>query len=116
MSADASRNDLKPAPTFATSASVFSRSRLDLAKPSRSHLGPGRTRVSDPGRYMFKFGWLTITADDLAVWQAYPNAAFTLIRTTAPAPPAAEEQPMGEEFRLGTFEIRIHSNYSESGQ
>ena len=35
-------------------------------------------RVTDPGRYMFKFGWLTITADDLAIWQAYPNAAFTL--------------------------------------
>jgi hypothetical protein len=30
--------------------------------------------VTDPGRYMFKFGWLTITADDLAIWQAYPNA------------------------------------------
>jgi hypothetical protein len=28
--------------------------------------------VTDPGRYMFRFGWLTITADDLAVWQAYP--------------------------------------------
>ena len=25
-------------------------------------------RVTDPGRYMFRFGWLTITADDLAVW------------------------------------------------
>ena len=23
-------------------------------------------RVTDPGRYMFKFGWLTITANDLA--------------------------------------------------
>jgi hypothetical protein len=73
-------------------------------------------RVSDPGRYMFKFGWLTITADDLAIWQAYPNAAFTLIRTTAPAPPEAEEQPVGEEFRLGAFELRIHSNYSQSEQ
>ena len=35
-------------------------------------------RATDPGRYMFRFGWLTITADDLAIWQAYPNAAFTL--------------------------------------
>ena len=73
-------------------------------------------RVSDPGRYMFKFGWLTITADDLAVWQAYPNAAFTLIRTTAPAPPGVEEQPAGDEFRLGAFELRIDSNYSDSEQ
>jgi hypothetical protein len=73
-------------------------------------------RVNDPGRYMFKFGWLTITADDLAVWQAYPNAAFTLIRTTAPAPPEADGQPVGEEFRLGAFELLTLSNYSESGQ
>jgi hypothetical protein len=64
-------------------------------------------RVSHPGRYMFKFGWLTITAEDLAVWRAFPNAAFTLIRTTAPAPPGTEEQPVAEEFRLGTFELRI---------
>jgi hypothetical protein len=81
-------------------------------QPNRSHLGPGRAR----DRYMFKFGWLTITADDLVVWQAYPNAAFTLIRTTAPASPETEERPLGEEFRLGTFEIRVHSNYSESEQ
>ena len=43
-------------------------------------------RVTDPGRYMLKFGWLTITANDLAIWQAYPNAAFTLIRTLTSAP------------------------------
>jgi hypothetical protein len=71
-------------------------------------------RVSDPGRYMFKFGWLTITADDLAVWQAYPNAAFTLIRTVTPASSETDELPAGEEFRLGAFELRIDSNYSDS--
>jgi hypothetical protein len=54
--------------------------------------------VTDPGRYMFKFGWLTITADDLAIWQAYPNAAFTLIRTLPPA--ETDEEPVGEECRL----------------
>jgi len=26
---------------------------------------------------MFKFGWLTVTAEDLAIWKQYPNAAFT---------------------------------------
>ena len=26
-------------------------------------------RVTDPGRHMFMFGWLTITAIDLAIWQ-----------------------------------------------
>ena len=39
-------------------------------------------RVTEPGRYMFKFGWLTITADDVAIWQKYPTAAFTLYSTS----------------------------------
>jgi hypothetical protein len=26
-------------------------------------------RVTEPGRYMFKFGWLTVTPEDLAVWK-----------------------------------------------
>ena len=67
-------------------------------------------RVTDPGRYMFKFGWLTITANDLAIWRAYPDAAFTLVRTVTSPP--AETDPAGEEFRLGTFDLRIESNYS----
>ena len=70
-------------------------------------------RVTDPGRYMFRFGWLTITANDLAIWQAYPNAAFTLIRTVKSPPAEGDEKPAGEEFRLGTFELRIGSNYSD---
>jgi len=70
-------------------------------------------RVTDPGRYMFKFGWLTITANDLAIWQAYPNAAFTLIRTLTSHPAKTGEEPDGEEFRLGTFELRTGSNYSD---
>jgi hypothetical protein len=69
--------------------------------------------VTDPDRYMFRFGWLTITADDLAVWQAYPNAAFTLISTTAPPPTEGEEQPPGEEFRLGIFELPIDPSTSD---
>ena len=70
-------------------------------------------RVTDPGRYMFKFGWLTITANDLAIWQAYPNAAFTLIRTLTSPPGKADDEPVGEEFGLGTFELRTASNYSD---
>ena len=70
--------------------------------------------VTEPGRYMFRFGWLTITADDLAIWQAYPNAAFTLIGPTAPAPAEVDEQPAGDEFRLGIFELRIDSSTSDS--
>jgi len=44
-------------------------------------------RVAEPGRYMFKFGWVTITEEELAVWQQFPNASFTLYR-----PPAAETE------------------------
>ena len=64
-------------------------------------------RVTEPGRYMFKFGWLTITADDLAVWEQYPGAAFALYGTAAQTPSGDEiEEEPGEEFRLGSFEIR----------
>ena len=69
-------------------------------------------RVTEPGRYMLKFGWLTVTADDLAIWQAYPSAAFTLVRTLTSPPAETDEEPVGEEFRLGTFELNIASNYS----
>jgi len=55
---------------------------------------------------MFKFGWLTIAADDLAVWTQYPNAAFTLLRTVT----AAETE---DEFRLGTFEPLDNLSISE---
>ncbi len=55
--------------------------------------------VTEPGRYMFRFGWLTVTAEDLAVWEQFPNAAFTLVRM--PATPDAED-----EFHLGAFELR----------
>jgi hypothetical protein len=63
-------------------------------------------RVTEPGRYMFKFGWLNVTPEDLAVWKQYPNAAFTLLRTT----PAEEGE---DEFRLGTFELRENISLSE---
>jgi hypothetical protein len=52
-------------------------------------------RVTEPGRYLFTFGWLTITTADLAVWQQYPDAAFTLV---VQSPPEAVE-----EYRLGAF-------------
>jgi hypothetical protein len=56
--------------------------------------------VTEPGRYIFKFGWLTITAEDLAVWGQYPNAVFTFFRT------ATVTEEAKEDFRLGTFEPR----------
>jgi hypothetical protein len=67
--------------------------------------------VAEPGRYIFKFGWLTITEDDLVVWKQYPNAAFTLVRTAATIAEAGEE--VAEEYRLGTFELRENISFNE---
>ena len=83
-------------------------------RTSRVAHGPGATvvkkvtwrqvgRVTEPGRYMFRFGWLTIAAEDLAVWEQLPNAAFTLVRTAAEI----------EEYRLGAFELREDLALSE---
>lgn len=60
--------------------------------------------VTEPGRYMFTFGWLTVTVDDLAIWKMYPDAAFTLVKLPggdADAPDAV----IAEEFHLGAFEL-----------
>lgn len=54
-------------------------------------------RVTEPGRYMFKFGWVTITATELAIWRQFPQAAFTLYR-----PSGAETE---DDFRLGAFDL-----------
>ena len=64
-------------------------------------------RVTEPGRYMFTFGWLTVTAEDIAVWGQFPNAAFTLIKT------AATETDAGDEFRLGAFDLGENLSFSE---
>ena len=77
-----------------------------LPKSSTKIIWAQAGRVTEPGRYMFKFGWLTVTAEDLAIWKQYPNAAFTLLRT-APAEDAEDE------FRLGTFELRENISLSE---
>jgi hypothetical protein len=55
-------------------------------------------RVTEPGRYMLKFGWLIVTGDDLAIWRQFPDATFTLVRT----PNEAEE-----EYHLGAFELQV---------
>jgi hypothetical protein len=57
--------------------------------------------VTEPGRYMFRFGWLTIAAADLAIWQQFPDAMFALVKTAAASATDAEE-----EFHLGAFELR----------
>ena len=55
-------------------------------------------RVTEPGRYMFRFGWLTVTADDLAIRRQFPDAAFTPVNM-----PSETDAP--EEFHLGAFEL-----------
>ena len=55
-------------------------------------------RVTEPGRYMFRFGWLTVTDADLAIWRQYPDAQFTLVQMPAQTGPE-------EEFHLGAFEL-----------
>ena len=57
--------------------------------------------VAEPGRYMFRFGWLTVTAEDLAVWNRFPDASFALVRR-----PSSDE---AEEYYLGVFDIRQNS-------
>jgi hypothetical protein len=64
--------------------------------------------VTEPGRYMFTFGYLTVTAEDLAIWKQFPDATFTLVEIPR-APGTQGEDPAGqvaaEEFHLGAFEL-----------
>lgn len=57
--------------------------------------------VHEPGRYQFKFGWVTITAEDLAVWSQYPRATFTIYQARGEGP---------DEYRLGTVDLRSEPN------
>ena len=68
--------------------------------------------VSEPGRYMFRFGWLTIAADDLAVWEQFPDAMFALVKTAVTT--ATDGTDAAEEFHLGAFELRESSLCRES--
>ena len=69
--------------------------------------------VNEPGRYMYTFGWLTITADDLAVWDKHPNASFTLIGCASAAEVGDAAAVAGEEFRLGSFDLRESVSVTE---
>jgi hypothetical protein len=52
-------------------------------------------QVNEPGRYNYRFGWLTITAADLAIWEQFPTAAFALVLQVGST----------DEYRLGSFEL-----------
>ena len=54
-------------------------------------------RVTEPGVDMFTFGWVNITADDLAIWKQFPNASFALVRM-----PTTDSE---DEFHLGAFDV-----------
>jgi hypothetical protein len=103
------RNNLKLAlATFALQLDAFEMRTSVVAHRPRATAVKKVTwqqvgRVTEPGRYMFRFGWLTIAAADLAVWEQLPNAAFTLVRTGTEA----------EEYRLGAFELRKDLALSE---
>jgi len=46
---------------------------------------------------MFTFGWLTVAAEDLAIWEQFPDASFTLVKV------ATTDDV--DEFHLGAFEL-----------
>jgi hypothetical protein len=61
--------------------------------------------VTEPGRYMFTFGWLTVTEEDLAIWKQFPDATFTLVELPPHHEDGTAGQVAAEEFHLGTFEL-----------
>jgi hypothetical protein len=69
--------------------------------------------VTEPGRYMFRFGWLTIAPDDLTIWMQYPDTAFTLVQTSGPEPAVDADTPNveTEEFHLGAFELHANDEF-----
>ena len=74
---------------------------LEVGKVTWQKVG----RVSEPGRYMFTFGWVNITADDLAIWKQFPNASFALVRMLT--------EDVEDEYHLGAFDPGDPSeNYS----
>jgi hypothetical protein len=87
--------------------------RLPVNKVTWQQVG----HVTEPGRYMFRFGWLTIAADDLAIWSQFPDAAFTLVQTPPPTADAEDGETDGtlatdtDEFHLGAFELHTNDDF-----
>ena len=73
--------------------------RCSSPRPPLKERGPRNQvgTVRDPGRYMFRFGWVSITAEDLAIWNRFPDATFALYEV-----PSAEGH---DEYRLGSVDL-----------
>src|SRR5690242_18996813 len=79
-----------------TFADLRSGDRMAVDKITWDRVG----RVTEPGRYMYTIGWLTITAGYLDIWKQYPQAAFTLLaHATEP------DETVAGEFHLGAFDV-----------
>lgn len=61
--------------------------------------------VTEPGRYMFTFGWLTVTEEDLAIWKQFPEATFTLVELPTHHDDTDTEPVYADEFHLGMFQL-----------
>ena len=66
---------------------------LDMMKVNWARVG----KVTEPGRYMMRFGYVIVTANDLAIWQKHPQAEFTLVPMLSTG--------ADEEYRLGAFDV-----------
>jgi len=51
---------------------------------------------------MFRFGYLTITSEDLEIWKQFPDAEFTLVAQPSAGP--------ADEFILGVFDVAPVTN------
>ena len=54
-------------------------------------------RVTEPGRYLFRFGYVTITSKDLDIWKKFPNAEFAIV--------AQRSVSEADEYVLGSFDV-----------
>jgi hypothetical protein len=55
--------------------------------------------VSEPGRYMFRHGFVTVTSKDLDVWKQFPRAEFALLNHGSDSG--------CNEFELGAFDVGV---------
>jgi hypothetical protein len=63
---------------------------MPVSKVSWTQVG----EITEPGRFIFKFGWLTVAAEELAIWSQFPGATGS-----------TQTDDDGEEYRLGVFDI-----------